>query len=268
MGKKLSVVIPCFNHGEFVSEAVESVKQVRRDDVELIVVDDGSTDDLTRKAMDQLSSEGVFVIRQKNGGLAAARNAGIRAAQGEYILPLDADNRIRAAYIAHGVRILDRDSDVGVVYGDANFFGLKKGPWHVGKFDIEKLLRFNYIDACAIFRRVIWEQNKGYDATMPFQGLEDWDFWLGAVKNKWRFTYVPESLFDYRVLQNSMVTRTYSRHVEIMEFILVKHAALFAPEWLRIGKERRTVKGTLRHAIKLIKLGVLRKARIGEGGGV
>ena len=73
---KVSVVIPCFNHGEFLPEAVCSATAIEREDVELIVVDDGSTDEPTRKEMDALAAQGIRVIRQGNKGLAAARNAG------------------------------------------------------------------------------------------------------------------------------------------------------------------------------------------------
>src|SRR5215470_15436710 len=116
---KISVVIPCFNHGEFLPEAVASVKNIRREDIEMIVVDDGSTDEQTRKEMDTLCAQGIKVIRQENQGLGAARNAGAAASQGEYLFPLDADDRLRAGWIDRGIAILESDPQVGVVYGDA-----------------------------------------------------------------------------------------------------------------------------------------------------
>src|ERR1019366_6845833 len=81
----ISVIIPCFNHGEFLPETVASVTDIERDDVELIVVDDGSTDERTRAEMDALVARGIRVIRQENKGLAAARNTGILVSKGEYI---------------------------------------------------------------------------------------------------------------------------------------------------------------------------------------
>ena len=109
MGKrvKVSVIMPCFNHGEFVQEAVESVTRAGRDDLELVVVDDGSTDERTRREMDALSARGINVIRQENKGLAGARNAGVLAAQGEYIFQLDADDRLRSGWLDEGTGILD-----------------------------------------------------------------------------------------------------------------------------------------------------------------
>ena len=177
---KVSVVIPCFNHGEFVQEAVASVIDAKRGDMELIVVDDGSTDQRTRREMDALSADGINVIRQGNKGLAGARNAGITASHGEYIFPLDADDRLRSGWIERGIQILNSEPRTGVVCGDAEFFGAKAGRWPGGPFDLERLLQRNYIPVSALYRRSIWEQNGGYDGTMPVQGFEDWDLWLSA----------------------------------------------------------------------------------------
>src|SRR5580700_2690381 len=118
---KVSVVTPCFNHGEFLPETVASVIKIKRDDIELIVVDDGSTDERTQQEINGLIVQGIKVIRQENRGVAAARNAGILASGGRYILPLDADNNLRSSYIEHGIRILDADPQVGIVYGDAEY---------------------------------------------------------------------------------------------------------------------------------------------------
>jgi len=250
---KVSVVIPCFNHGEFLREAVDSVTGIKRDDIELIVVNDGSTDERTRKEMGRLEALGLNVIRQENKGLAAARNAGIHISNGEYILPLDADNRLRPAYIDRGVQILDANQDVGVVYGDAEFIGLETGRWYVGSFDPDRLLHWNYIDACAIYRRSLWEQNGGYDGTMPIQGYEDWDFWLGALEHSWRFAYVPEVLFDYRRTQGSMISRTGGFESQIEAFIAMKHSLLYRQACARIVDQQASLKWTLRNFRRLLE---------------
>jgi glycosyltransferase involved in cell wall biosynthesis len=250
---KVSVIVPCFNHGEFLPEAVESVTALQRDDVELIVVDDGSTDERTRKEMDALPERGIKTIRQENKGLAAARNVGIAIAKGEYILPLDADNSLRSGYFEHGIRILDSKPKVGVVYGDAEFIGMGKGRWRVGSFERDRLLQWNYIDACAMYRRSIWEQNHGYDGTMPVQGLEDWDFWLGALEHGWEFAYVPEVLFDYRKAEQSMVTRTQGFIPQVEAFVATKHGLLYRQAWLGLERERASVKATSRNLGRLLK---------------
>jgi glycosyltransferase involved in cell wall biosynthesis len=250
---KVSVVMPCYNHGEFLAEAVQSVTDLGRPDFELIVVDDGSTDERTRNEIDALVAQGINVIRQQNKRLGAARNAGVLASHGEYLLPLDADDRLRAEWIDTGIGILDSDSHVGVVYGDAQCFGTRTERWHVGPFDSERLLNWNFIHASAIYRRSVWEQNNGYDTTMPVQGLEDWDFWLGALEHGWRFVYLPEVFFDYRRHEQSMITRTAAFEDQIKEFIARKHGLLYRQAWLSLVSERQSVRWNLNNFRKLLK---------------
>src|ERR1700676_3410728 len=138
---KMSVIMPCFNHGKFLREAVRSVINIQRDDVELVVVDDGSTDEHTRQEMDALCGEGIKVIRQGNKGLGVARNAGVVASRGEYLFPLDADDCLRAGWIDCGIGILDSEPQVGVVYGDAQCFGPGTDRWRGGRLDIARLRR-------------------------------------------------------------------------------------------------------------------------------
>jgi glycosyltransferase involved in cell wall biosynthesis len=251
--RKVSVIMPCFNHGEFLPEAVGSVKNIKRDDIELIVVDDGSTDERTRKEIDKLCEHGIKVIRQDNKGPAAARNVGIRASQGEYLFPLDADDRLRSGWINHGIGILDSDPGVGVVYGDAQCFGTRTHRWEVGPFDADRLLDWNFIHASALYRRPVWEQNSGYDETRLVQGLEDWDFWLGALEHGWRFAYVTEVFFDYRQAEQSMTTRAAPFKDQIREFVARKHGVLYRQAWLSILNERQSVRWNLRNLSKLLK---------------
>jgi glycosyltransferase involved in cell wall biosynthesis len=247
---KVTVVIPCFNHGEFLPEAVQSVIALQRKDVEVIVVDDGSTDERTRKEMDALCATGINVIRQDNKGLGAARNACIQASRGEYLFPLDADDRLRPGWVDRGIGILDSDPQVGVVYGDAQCFGTRTDLWRVGPFAAERLLHWNYIHASALFRRSVWEQNKGYDSTMPVQGFEDWDFWLGALEHGWRFAYMGEVLFDYRTAEHSMLTGIKGPQVEA--FIAKKHGLLYRQAWHRLEREHSSVKATTRNLGRLL----------------
>lgn len=249
----VSVVIPCFNQGQFLPEAVASVTDSGCDDIELIVVDDGSTDERTRTEMGILRNKGIKVIRQTNKGLAAARNTGIFVAKGKYILPLDADNHVRSGYFEHGIRILDGNPRVGVVYGDAQYMGIRAGRWHVGAFERDRLARRNYIDACAIYRRSIWEQNGGYDGTMPGQVEEDWDFWLSTIEHGWQFAYVPEVLFDYRVSEESMTTRILPVRAQLDRFVAVKHGLLYRDSFLQLLTEKASVKATSRNLYKLLK---------------
>src|SRR2546430_9677702 len=97
---KVSIVIPCYNQGTMLREALASVEQVRNENLlEVIVVDDGSSKVETRAILSQVQEAGYCVVPQPNRSLGAARNAGIRRAKGEFILPLSSDNRLRDAYL-------------------------------------------------------------------------------------------------------------------------------------------------------------------------
>jgi glycosyltransferase involved in cell wall biosynthesis len=257
---KISIVIPCFNHGEFLPEAVASVANLGREEIEIIVVNDGSTDERTREIMGEVVARGIKVIHQGNKGLAAARNAAVTASQGEYVFPLDADDRLRSGWIDSAIAILDSDRQVGVVYGDAQCFGTRTDHWRAGPFDAGKLLNLNFIHASALYRRSVWEQNSGYDGTMPVQGLEDWDFWLGTLEHGWRFSYVPEVFFEYRRTEQSMITRTAGFEDQVAEFVAKKHGPLYRQAWLSLVSEResllserQSLRWTLQNLRKLLK---------------
>ena len=121
---KVSIVIPCYNHGAKVREALASVEQVRNENLlEVIVVDDGSSEAETTRILNEVEEAGYSVVSQPNRGPGAARNTGIRLAKGEFILPLDSDNRLRNVYLNEGVSLLRHNPTLDVIYSDAEYFG-------------------------------------------------------------------------------------------------------------------------------------------------
>ena len=202
---KVSIVIPCYNQGTMLREALASVEQVRNGNLlEAIVVDDGSTEVETKKILDELEYDGHCVLRQPNRGPGAARNTGIRLAKSEFILPLDSDNHLRDLYLNEGISILKENPGAGVVYADAEYFGERSGPWDVPEFDLLSLIRWNFVDACALYRKKLWEEVGGYDEYKPLSGLEDWEFWLRVASHGGTFVHVRKVGFDYRVRTESM----------------------------------------------------------------
>ena len=202
---KVSVIIPCYNYGHFIEEAVESVLSQTMQDFEIIIVNDGSTDKFTNDLLTNYTKPKTKVIHQNNQGLAMARNNGIAKASGEYILPLDADNKITPTYLEKAVKILDNNPEIGIVYSDAIFFGERKGLWKLPDFKFENLLVCNFIDACSVVRKKVWVAVGGFDPRMPVPGYEDWDFWIGAVEAGWEFLKLSEPLFIYRWRSTSMI---------------------------------------------------------------
>ena len=205
LSPKISIIIPCYNHGQYLKEAIGSIELCENKELyEIIIMNDGSTDPNTIKILQGLIDEGYHVINQKNLGLGAARNNAIKEANGEYILPLDSDNKIRPEYIYDSIRILDEQPNIAVVYGDSEYFGEQSGRCFVGKFNLQKMMLRNYIDACAVFRKSVWERVGGYDEKMVI-GLEDWDFWLSLSFQNCSFFYINKVMFQYRVRSNSML---------------------------------------------------------------
>ena len=188
--RKTSVIIPCFNQGQYLSEAIESAVAQTEAPLEIIVVDDGSTDDTAKVA----SRYPIRLIRQKNAGVSAARNAGIAATTGQNIVCLDADDRLRPQFIA---RLAGLDN---VVSCDLMTFGAKVFKWAppMSNPRLEHFVRNNQAISGSIFDRDFWEKVGGYDETMR-DGLEDWDFWTRCVHAGATVHVVHEVLFDYRV---------------------------------------------------------------------
>ncbi|MES1219191.1 MAG: glycosyltransferase family A protein [Bacteroidota bacterium] len=228
----ISVIIPCFNQGAFIKDALISLEQCDKNLFEIIIVNDGSTDEFTNRYLKELSDGGIFVLFQENMGLARARNNGIKKATGKYILPLDSDNKIRPEYLTEGIDALEKDESVAVVYGNASYFGSKNGLLKPGKFNLQRLMLRNFIDACAVIRKSVIEE-VGYYDTMKFMGLEDWDLWLRIAFAGHKFYYVDKVLFDYRVSAKSMIkdlTGSVEKQNRIEEYFLAKYSDKLSPD--------------------------------------
>ena len=121
---KVSVVIPCYNQGHFILEAIDSVLTQTYEDYEIIVVNDGSTDSNTIRILNAINNPKILVIHTKNEGLSSARNTGIKNSVGEYILPLDADDKIGDNYLEKAINIFNTVDNLKIVYCYASFFGV------------------------------------------------------------------------------------------------------------------------------------------------
>ena len=240
----VSVIIPCFDDGQFLIEAIASFERVVPKNCELIVVNDGSKEPRTLEILKILRDAGYFLVDQVNQGLSAARNAGIRLAAGRYILPLDADNRIRAGFIEAAIKILDSLSEIGIVYGYRQFFGMKIDLDEVAEFDLEEILTFNYIDAGAMFRKQVWADCGGYDRRMS--PLEDWDLWISAAEKGWRFHRLPQVTFEYRVRPESLLSMVDNAEFldQLLEYMMTKHYELYKP---RLVKQLARMKRSSAH---------------------
>lgn len=203
----VSIIIPCYNAGALVEEAVASALAQRDADVEVVVVDDGSTDQATLEALGRVARlPRVQCIRQDNAGPAAARNRAIRAACGEFVLPLDADDRFAPGYAAAALAAMVATPRVGIVYCRAVKFGAEHGPWRLPEYSPQEMAVDNVIFCSAMFRRADWQAVGGYNESLR-HGMEDYDFWLRLIQLGREVVQLPEDLFLYRVQAQSRTTR-------------------------------------------------------------
>lgn len=199
---RVSIAIPCWNAGTGLGEAIQSALAQTQTDVEIVIVDDGSTDAETLRLLNVSDWPRTRVIRQANAGPAAARNRAIAEATGEYILPLDADDLLEPTYAAKAAVVLDAQPDVGIVYCRATKFGAEEGPWDLPTFSPGELALGNVIFTSAMFRKADWESVGGFDEGFR-HGMEDYDFWIRLVHAGRKVVQLPEALFRYRVRDGS-----------------------------------------------------------------
>jgi glycosyltransferase involved in cell wall biosynthesis len=228
----VSIIIPCFNQGHYIKEAVNSALEQSYNDIEIIIVNDGSTDGTTANIIDEIASLNgsiVKVIHTTNQGLSLARNTGIELSKGSFIVPLDSDNKLDKFFVEKAMINFNKNISIDIIYSDAFYFGANHGIWHQLDMVFPLMLKRNLIDACSIFRRSVWNVCNGYKSNMKY-GWEDWDFWLTAYENSCIFFHLQEPLFYYRVSFNSMRDQIAAENEkrQYLEYqIILNHSFLY-----------------------------------------
>lgn len=202
---KVSVIVPCYNHAQFVIDALESVFSQNFKDFECIIIDDGSTDNTKEIVTKWIKGKNRFKYHyQENSGLSSARNKGISLSSGVYILPLDSDDKISKNYLEKCYYALNINEEVKIAYGEAYFFGNSNKKWNLDPFKFENLLYKNMIYCTGLFRKKDWERVGGYDKNLK-EGLEDWEFWIHILKGGGKVVRLNDCYFYYRLKENSMI---------------------------------------------------------------
>jgi GT2 family glycosyltransferase len=221
----VTVVIPCFEHGEFLAEAVGSALAQEGGSPRVVVVDDGSRGAATERALADLPP-GVELLRQDNAGVAAARNAGAAGASTPYLLMLDADDRLRPRALALLREPLAADPALAFAYGDAEFFGGWSGRLRFPDFDGYRLLYRSIVTATSLMRTDAFRAVGGFDPALP--GYEDWDLYLGALEHGFGGRRVPQVVLDYRRHETSRLATDRRDYRRRYRAIRAKHRALYA----------------------------------------
>ena len=222
----VTVVIPCFNHGRFLLESVERALGQQGGPPKVIVVDDGSTDQATERALAELP-DGVRLIRQQNAGVSAALNAGFENSDSELLLMVDADDRLTLDALDVLRPPLEANPDVGYCYGLMKLIGAWSGVLRFPDFDPYILLHRSIAGAqLGLVRRRCWEDAGGFDPEID--GYEDWDFCLSALEKGWRGLQINRVTHEYRKHERSGEEEHRRRYRHVYRQIRAKHADLFA----------------------------------------
>jgi glycosyltransferase involved in cell wall biosynthesis len=227
----VSVIVPCYNYGHFVTEALTSITGQTFTDWECVIVNDGSTDDSERVIGDFIRDDPRFkLINIQNSGVSAARNIAVAHSRGTWLFPLDADNRMHPECLARCMAEVQRDPGLRLVYTEAELFGADRGLWGLPPFDYKTMLKYNMIDNSCLFRREDFDRVGGYRTNMVY-GLEDWDFNIALLYGvgKDRVLKINEPLYHYRVNESGrrLTVAASGRQKTMLDLIVYNNFGIY-----------------------------------------
>lgn len=232
----VSVIIPSYNYADYLPDTLQSILAQSYQDYEIILIDDGSTDD-TRKVCQRLlkayPDAPLCVIHQQNTGQPAfPRNRGIEMARGQYILCLDADDKIAPQFLEECVAVLDRHPRYSIAYPRLKEIGDSHNLWRGFEYNPETLIHWNFIPTASVFRREAWLDVGGYATNV--RGHEDWDFWIACAEKGHFGVLVDPATFYYRVHSNSLLdqTETLEKRALLKSQLMLNHETLYSAQQL------------------------------------
>lgn len=229
MPSKISIIVPCYNQGNYLAETLKSIVDQTFTNWECIIVNDGSTDSTKEIANSFCVKDTRFhYIEQNNQGLANARNNGIKASMGEYILPLDADDLIDPTYTEKALNHFQEHPETSIVYCRARLFGAVNQDWDLPQYNYKSFIWLNCIFCSAVFKRTDYDKTIGYNPNMKY-GFEDWDLWLSILTKDSIVYQIDEPLFFYRKKNESMTTTTHEQMRELYSIIYNNHKDIYEP---------------------------------------
>lgn len=195
----VSIVIPCYNNQDTIVETLDSIKNQDFTNFEIIIVNDGSKDTSEQIIIEYIntSSLKIDLINQENSGPSSARNNGAAKASGNYLLFIDADDKIAPTYISECLNVFKNKSNAIIVYSEIELFEAETGKWELLDFKLPDFLINNCIPICGMMETSKFKELGGFDLNISF--TEDWELWIRFVEKYGEGVYkIPKSLFFYR----------------------------------------------------------------------
>lgn len=232
-GTDIEAVITSFNQGSMILEALESLCAQTVLPQKIIIVDDGSTDEYSIRVLKEIEKKSdlpipVMIHYQENGGVSAARNAGIKKAQAPMVLVLDGDDKLKPEFTEYVGQLLRDSPSMVAASSFMHTFGVLESVVRPAGGKISSFLSRNCCPATHILRREIFEQCGGYDESMR-SGFEDWDFFLSMLETSpesW-IGILNQPLIQYRTTPASTNIKSMNKRLELMRFIIEKHISSY-----------------------------------------
>jgi glycosyltransferase involved in cell wall biosynthesis len=228
--QSLSVIIPFYNLGAYVREAFESVMQSTHKPMEVILVNDGSTDPESLRVLDALTAEYPAVLQVlsiENAGLANARNVGAAAAKGDYIAFVDADDAVTDGFFGRSIALMEQYGNVHFVYAWSQYFDHSHNVFPTWDTEFPFLLGHNMLIPLCVVRRDSFLKYGRNKRKMAYN-FEDYESWISLVAAGCGGIAIPELLTRYRVRSNSMwQSSSRKQHLYLHQLIVEEHPELY-----------------------------------------
>lgn len=228
---KVSIIIPCYNDAQYIEQAVNSALNQTYLNKEIIVVDDGSNA-ATKAVLQKLQPKITKLITQENKGQSTARNVGIKAAKGEYILVLDSDDYFEPAFCEEAIKVFKLDISVKIVTCQATLlYSNNKKEIYIPKGgNINDFIYGNHALGTSIFKKQDWKDAGGYDESMR-NGFEDWEFFISLLKSGGNAFVLDKLYYTYRKRETSTTARANSIRYDLWYYIFNKHSDLYTSDF-------------------------------------
>ena len=223
-GSRIAVIVPCYNDGKTLVDTLNSLEA--QEPLEIVVVNDGSTDESTLAILDLLATSGLHIVHKPNGGLSSARMAGVEATSAAYVFALDADDKVAPRSLSPLADQLDAQPELQLVWGDLQVFG----DWNQEKrmatsLDPWLITYLNQLPVAVLIRREALLEAGGWQLA---SGWEDWDLWQTLAERGGQGRRVPGVCLLYRRHGTRMSDDAALRHAELLALLRQRHPGLYA----------------------------------------
>jgi glycosyltransferase involved in cell wall biosynthesis len=229
----VSFIIPYYNAGYTIQETIDSIFNQSYPNFDIWLINDGSTDQFSIDKLKEFEgNDKIHMLHQENAGPSVARNNAIKLTKAAYIVSLDSDDKIGNNTIFESIEAMKHDLEIGVVYGNLQFFGELAKIQNQEDFIIEKQLLWNQLAVCCLIRKSVFDDVGLYDEQLSKLGLEDWEFWIRVGLSNWKFKKIEAVHFFIRVVSTSRTFEVANTNQNIIkDYVYKKHAKSLIKEY-------------------------------------